>query len=362
MSGTSAWWFVGVLGVAIGSGVQAQQIRLSPKDSAALVQLAVVLPPKLDTLIRPIRASFWTPGGFQRFESDFVREEAVRWAADGDGCRPGQRYDYTNYYDRAWGLYQMWARTGKQIYRDHADQIAICYRDHYLAANNYKAQPHNVQLEGLAAHYLLTGDTLSRKAVIESAKFMIFLTPPERLTSENYPYFEARIQARDIIGCLLAGFLGDTSKDWGAIADQLVTRTAALQRADGSYAFPTFKMQQSNYMVGLLNDAFAKYYRLRKADPAILSAVKRSVDYLWSTQWKGRGFLYTNDPTSNVASDLSGLIVTGFGFVAFATGDLEYQMRGDQIFTASINGAYYAGQKQFNQQYYNTSQYLGYRR
>lgn len=340
----------------------AQQLRLSPEDSAARVQLSVKLPARLDTLIRPLRASFWTPGNFRRFDTDFAREEGVRWAADGDGCRPGQQFDYTNYYDRAWGLYQMWARTGNQVYREHADQIAVCYRDRYLAANNYKAQPHNVQLEGLAAHYLLTGDTLSRKAVVETARFMIFLTPPERLTSENYPYFEARIQARDIIGCLLAGFLGDTSKDWWGIADQLVTRTIALQRADGSYAFPSFKMQQSNYMVGLLNDAFAKYYRLRKADPTVVTAVKRSVDYLWTTQWKGRGFLYTNDPASNVAADLSGLLVTGFGFVAAVTGDLEYQVRGDQVFLAAINGAYYAGQKQFNQQYYSTSQYLGYRR
>ena len=341
---------------------RAQQIRLSPQDSAIRVQLPVALPPKLDTLLRPIRAVSWTPGNFQRFESDFVREEAVRWAADRDGCQPGQRFDYTNYYDRAWALYQMWARTGNPTFRAHADLIAVCYRDRYLAANNYKAQAHNVQLEGLAAHYLLTGDTLSRRAVVETAKFLHFLTPPERLTSERYPYFEARIQARDLIACVLAGFVGDTSRDWGALADQFATRTAALQRPDGSYAFPSFKMAQSNYMVGLLNDAFAKYYRIRKPDPAILDAVKRSIDYLWSTQWKGNGFLYTNDPTSNVTADLSGLIVAGFGFVAFTTGDMEYQVRGDRIFAASINGAYFAGQKQFNQQYYDTSQYLGYRR
>jgi ABC-type uncharacterized transport system auxiliary subunit len=331
--------------------------------------LPVTLPAAVATLMGPLTPASVTPAAFARYETDFATYEAIRWAADssgggaaGAGCKSGAAFDYTDYYDRAFALYQMWARTGNAVYRAHADAIAKCYRDGYLAANNYHAQPNNFQLEGLAVHYLLTGDTRSRDAIFNTMEAIYPGFAASNLTTETYQYWEPRIQGRLLTGALLANALGSTSRNWGAVADSLATMSAALQHSDGSYAWPVMNYYQSNFMVGMLNYSFAQYYRLRSQNAAVLNAIKKSLGYLWSTQWTGTGFKYSNEPGSYVAPDLTGLLVFGWGFVAQVTGDLSYQTTGDQIFAAGIAGAYLTSQKQFNQQYRETSLYLGLRR
>jgi hypothetical protein len=348
---------------ASGTATQSTVVSISATGSTP-----VSLPTAVATLMGPLTPASVTPAAFAKYETDFATYEATRWASDssgggvsGAGCKAGASYDYTDYYDRAFAEYQMWARTGNAVYRAHADAIAKCYRDGYLAANNYRAQPNNFQLEGLAVHYLLTGDTKSRDAVFNAMDNMYPGFAASNLTTETYQYWEPRIQGRLLTGALLANALGSTSRNWGAVADSLATMAAALQHSDGSYAWPVMNYYQSNFMVGMLNYSFGQYYRLRSRNAAVLNAVKKSLGYLWGTQWTGTGFKYSNEPGSYNAPDLTGLLVFGWGFVANATGDLTYQTTGDQIFTAGIAGAYLTSQKQFNQQYRETSLYLGLR-
>ena len=347
---------------------------LSPRPRSS--DLPVALPAPVAQWFGPLTPASATPAPWKRYESDFAKYERQRWAIDGAGggvpgagCKAGTRFDLTNYYDRAFMLYQMWARTGNPAYRTHADAIVVCYRDGYLKPARYKAQPHNWQTEGLAVHYWLTGDAASKNALLTLVREVYPVFGAKNLVSENYRYWEGRIQARLLIGALLADQLGDRTRNWGAVADSLATMSAALQHADGSYRWPSFASagqgNQVNFMVGQLNYAFGQYYRLRAKSPGVLAAVKRSLDYLWSTQWCGRGFAYHNKaPCSDKvgAGDLTGLMVYGWGFYASASGDLRYQTIGDQIFAAGIRGAYLAQPKQFNQQYRETSLYLGLRR
>ena len=326
---------------------------------------AVALPSQVSDLVGsqlvgPTVAVAGSP--FPTYESQFVQFSDQHWNATGANWEQG------NYYDRALNHYAYWVRSGQVKYWQRATALAVNYRRGYLEANGYGASPHWSQLEGLALHYWLTGDERSRTAVVQTATRLSDAYTVALMGQPNYSYNEGRIQQRVLMGCLLAGQLGDTSRDWGGRADGYVNGILAIQRADGSYSWSNWGGYQANYMVGLQNDALIKYYEQRSADPRVLSGVKRALDYMWSTQWVSgaQAFQYVSGqaPTGGTdpAADLNGLIGPAYGWVYARTGDATYKTRGDAVLQGGIAGAYLAGQKQYNQQYYSTFNYLGWRR
>ena len=359
--------------LASGSPVAAQLELGATRSTAAPAKVAVTwdepqavaLPSQVSDLVGsqlegPTVAVAGSP--FPTYESQFVQYSDQHWNATGADWEQG------NYYDRALNHYAYWVRSGQVKYWQRATALALNYRRNYLEANGYGASPHWAQLEGLALHYWLTGDERSRTAVVRTATQLsdeFTVADMRRPDEEN---IEGRIQQRILLGCLLAGQLGDTSRDWGGRADGYVNGILSLQQADGSYSWSDWGGYQANYMVGLQNDALIKYYEQRSADSRVLSGVKRALDYMWSTQWVSgaQAFQYVSGqaPTGGTdpAPDLNGLIGPAYGWVYARTGDATYKTRGDAVLQGGIAGAYLAGQKQFNQQYYGTFNYLGWRR
>ena len=120
-------------------------------------------------------------------------------------------------------------------------------------------------------------------------------------------------------------------------------------------------------MVGLLNDALARYHATFEADSRIVGSVKRAVDYIWARNWRAdqQAVLYLegtcNGETPYTAADLNNLVSSGFGFVARQTGDATYRTRGDAVFSGGVYGGWPAGTKQFNQEYTSSYRYLALR-
>lgn len=290
------------------------------------------------------------------FSNDHWQRDNSAWAA-------------ANYYDRALGHYALWARTASPAYWRRATAIAVDYRTHYLEHARFSSSPHWAQLEGVAVHYWLTGDERSRVAVIETARKLSAGFPAARGARSDYQYNEGRIQQRVMLACLLAWSLGDSSRDWGAMADAYVENWLRLQRPDGSFRYrlntedDQSPLGQSNFMEGLRMDALAKYYDLRRADPRIVGAIRRQVDFLWSSQWlpAAQAFRYWSVARVDAAPDLNMLMVLGFGFVYHTTGIERYRQWGDEIFAAGVSKTYYKGSKQYNEQQYDSFNYLGYR-
>jgi hypothetical protein len=149
--------------------------------------------------------------------------------------------------------------------------------------------------------------------------------------------------------------------DWGALLHSSLDKILSSQRADGAYPFYAAGDGQQPFMVGLLNDALMEYYTKFEADPRILGAVKKSLDYVWAHQWDAtaQAFVYSEaEPIP--APDLNNLVSSGFGWVYAMTGDETYKERGDQVFAGGVNGAWLDGSKQFNQQYQSSLKYLAY--
>jgi hypothetical protein len=297
---------------------------------------------------------------FVRYENDFVKFMDSQWA------QYGVNWESSNYYDRVLINYAWWVRTGDPKWFDRATQIAVDYRARYLEKNNFSASPHWAQLEGLELHYLLTGDSASKRAVIRTAT-NLFGGFDYRIGDANDAYTENRIQARVIQSYYLAWRLGDTSAPWEARLDAALNGILSTQSKDGGYRFKNTCYHTLNYMAGLLNDQLIKHYTYYRADPRIPIAVQKSADYLL-TQWmpaqQALQYYDGECPGSGgrtPAADVNNLISGTFAWVYLRTGEQRYRQAADAFFAGGVRGAYLTGVKQLNESYTNSFRYLAWR-
>jgi hypothetical protein len=336
---------------------------------------AVVLPTDPDYLISTrllgptvtvATSSGWSPV-FRKYETDFPTHANEHWNRGGASWEE-------NYYDRALIYYAWWLRTGEVEYWKRATTMAVNYRQDYLELNHYNAAAHWYQIEGIEAHYLLTGDEASRTAVGKSAYFFgtsYYLDHLSDLTAE----MDNRMQARTLMAFLTAWKINAPSDHglvWSSLLSQALTSILASQQPNGAYGFTRANNQcgyNKPFMVGLLDDALIKYHTAYNADARILPAIQRSVDYMWAHDWDAtsRAFVYLDGPCPGTdlnqvpAPDLNNLIVTGYSWLYQQTKDPVYHDRADQIFAGGVEKAYLDGSKQFNQQYTTSFHHLAYR-
>jgi hypothetical protein len=315
------------------------------------------------------RAAGLTPA-IRRWDEEFTRLADQHWEAEGAEWSTG------NYYDRALIYYAQWVRSANPEYWRRANLMALDYRRRYLEANNYGSSAHWSMLDGVALHYLVSGDEASRVAVGRVGDTMaaaFYVNNLSNLAAE----MDNRIQARVLLAFVLSNQLRAPSRDghdWAVRARAALTKIVASQGGDGGYHFTHPNGEQCGhtqpFMVGLLNDALIRYDALFEADPRIQPTIRKSLDYLWANAWDpaGRSFVYLDGPcpagaryTRKGSPDLNNLILTGYAWYAQQSGNDVYQRRADQIFEGAVGGSWLSGSKQFNQQYTSSYRYLGYR-
>jgi hypothetical protein len=326
---------------------------------------AVALPTDVDYLIstnivgKSLKVSETAQLGtvFARYDQDFKTFSDLNWAAQGDNWTQ-------NFYDRALAYYAQWMRSGNVEYWRRATRFAVSYRVNYLEASNYGTSPHWSQLEGLEAHYLLTGDDSSRAAIEGATKTLTggFLS---QMAAMDNPWMDDRIRARMMMSLLTSWRVnaGGNRAMYAAQLDSILPTIINTQATDGADRFVQTCNGTLNYMAGQLNDAMIKYYTYYKPDSRIPGFVKRSVDYLWTSQWvpANEAFQYLSVACPNIGdptpqADLNNLLVNGFAFTYARTRDVTYRDRADQIFSSAVRNGWLNGDKQFNQEY--TSSYL----
>lgn len=348
-----------------------RSIGVPPANRLALLDSLLGIDPKANA-----RWVEFQGGPFAQYESDFRKLDDEQWRE----CGPA--WDCINYYDRAAIYYAWWRHTGNRKYLDRANAVAVDYRENYLEASKYGASFHWAMMDGVALHYLATGDTMSLIAVGKVADGFAYHTRIVGGKKDN----DNRIQARILVGLLLAQKLSAPStglpdpigipggNNWSAKLRQALTSILTTQDADGAWRFgrcngtPPF-FTTHPFTIGLLLDALARYHDLFEADPRILPAVQRTADYLWANDWlpRARAFKYLGQecpgeggPTP--APDLNNLIVNGFAWVYHQTGNATYRQRADEIFAGALTtDAAAEDAKHFNQQYTSSLRYIAYR-
>lgn len=307
----------------------------------------------------------------RRYDEQFERWGEAQWNVFQTRWSTGLSADEAasyNYYDRALAHYAWWARTGDPEYWKRATYYLIGYRERYMRPNDYRVQPHNIQVEGLEVNYLLSGDEESRRGVRQIATYLRETWLPV-IADRNNEYLEGRIQARTLQGLLAAEALGGRGHDFAAAAREALDGILRTQNADGSYTFANLCWTHYSYMTGLLNDVLIRYHDRFVADPRIVDAVRRSIEYMWTTQWvpNAEAFKYASGPCpgkadTNPAPDLNMQIVNGFGWLGAVRGDPVPIGRGDRIFSGGVKRAWLQGWKQFNENYAAAFRYLSFRR
>jgi hypothetical protein len=306
-----------------------------------------------------------------RWESQFTQYDDPKWnlllSQYGTSTLDVNRVTTVNYYDRALIYYAWWVRTGNPEYWKRAAYAYLPWRDTYMKPNAYRVQPNNIHIEGMEAHYLLTGDQESLTGVKLAAEYLydVWLAKMGDLTN---PWIEGRIQARTLDGLLTAARLQVTSRNFQNATQQALSAILSTQQADGSYRFISICNTHYNYMTGLLHEVYIKYYQDFSADARIPVAMKKALDFMWNTQWlpSSGGFQYASGYCPGLAGpspapDLNLLIANGYGWYARHSGDGSYRTKGDVVFHEGVMRAWLVGEKQFNESYRSSFHYEAYR-
>jgi uncharacterized protein YjdB len=315
-------------------------------------------------------------GVFAQYERDFPTYDETQWTQ----CGP--KWDCIDYYDRAEIYYAWWKRTGDSKYLDRATQTALDYRINYLEANNFGIAHHWAMVDGVALHYLATGDAKSQVAVERLGENFawqvngdpsLYFTVPTDLRINAYAVktlLDAWLIKAPSDGRNTAGW--PAVPDWAPVLRSALTKILSLRDADGQWrtAKCTDGRRVSHpFTVGLLYDALVRYYQRFEADPRIPAAIKQSADIMWRDDWisTSQAFKYVGEScgsegTASPAADLNQLIVNGYAFVGKNLNDATFAQRADQIFAGGVNGRGVTGDaKHFNQQYTSSYRYLSLR-
>jgi uncharacterized protein YjdB len=339
------------------SGVDAQ-FTVGGARSAAMTRtegavsatpVAAALPTSPDYLISTKLGGTLTPAAtpaptplIAQYEADFVRIEAIDWKRCGAGWNCGR----TAGYDRSFILYQQWMRTGDPKYWHHATASADDYIRKYVEKNAGPA-PWWSNSEGVALHYLMTGDERSRTQLRKLAEVMAWFVKPGSHLSMGVAGGDDRMKAKALLAALDARMI-DVSDAPAGHAKSLysphldrntlttwISELMKAQQANGAFGGDYYLGGQKNFMTGMLLTGLVRYYDEVSADQRVYQSVKRNLEYMWEFDWVAakKGFKYVSvDSTkeapraqSGGAPGLNGLTVTAFAWYYALSGDATYR-------------------------------------
>jgi uncharacterized protein YjdB len=342
-------------------------------------------------------------GSFLAFENDFQQWSTNRWNALTSTSAIG-----ANYYDRGFHHMVWFHRSGNPEYLRRGAAYTFNHRVQYYEPNAYNiAQERLWFVEGLALHYWLTGDEESRNGVRGLARRV-----QDPVTSWNWTRVhscgykgEARPVARTLKVLVWTHRLGFADLNWPDLANRytdLIINSDQWARdpADPRFGAWLFRHPDyptgagctveyvSNFMNAMILDALIDVYEHIGPDARIPGVVRRNLDYLGRTQWRGvegNGLQITlSEPSPSFnyydvhlegsggpgpSTDLNGFYPTLFAWYARHSGDASYMTIASRAFeTLSRNpkdgrtAPWLSGDKQFNETYQRAWQMSGYGR
>jgi hypothetical protein len=247
-------------------------------------------------------------------------------------------------YEHVLSTYQHFLETADPKWYDMAWHMGEAYRAYGEATF---APEWHITTEGLALHYWFSGDERSRAVVGKMTQWLV------GTTKYIYPFDNAegkyRLKGRSMLSavdCLMIacnpgvdGYSAPFTStfDLRAILAEQTSKLFTTQVASGLFPGSEYGGGQKNYMVGMMLTALARQYDEVGANPAILAGIKKSLDYMWATQWvpSAQGFLYcsTNfsDCNANPEIGVNDLVLPAFIWYYSKTRDASYLAMADQI-------------------------------
>jgi len=275
---------------------------------------------------------------------------------DWKGGKPNPDFNPV-YYDGARVFYQIYDYTKDAKWLDAAKVSVQLYRDTYLLPNQGRLPGYWIFPQGLAEDFRRTGDTFSKDSVMLLSNNSSYATDLDSVGHGSY-----LVSANGSRECAYAIMAHLVAESLGKVREK-----KTLDRIRNLYGhfdqwFISKTWVPQPFMVGLACEALMMW-EVVSNDDKVFPAIKLAGEGLMETHWResNQSFVYADPPTNMTlttgAPDLNLLILPIYGYLAKRTGDIKYQQWGDKIF---IGGrvAWIAGNKQFNQNYRNSFNYV----
>jgi len=282
------------------------------------------------------------------------------------------------YYDAVDVFLQIGEYTRDPAWTVCAQRAKTIYRDRYVLANKGQVPGYWNFTHGLTLDYLKTGDATSKDAVIVLSRTAAYARDSDLSVPSIRSAWASREVAYAIMTHLNAEKVGAAPR---ATTPQFID--LALRHMDQWFGSRSFRCPSvcdpaaakgqyyiQPFMVGLTSEALIMWFD-KTHDARVVPAVKTALDWLWTHAWvpADEAFWYDNwvaDPAQPFpprpgAPDLNLLIATSYVWLYRQTGDVTYRQRGDQIFAGGVKRAFLAGNKQFNQSYRASFDYVKWR-
>ena len=294
---------------------------------------------------------------------------------------PDARND--GYYSTTLNWYLHFLRTGDVGVYEWARREAVHYREDQIVHEgddagtmNGRSEPRYLFLRAMELDYLLSGDTRTLEIAELMAEYLLEVIDVDRFfyAADSERFWTERRVAFTLLGLVVYGRMSGDAGYLEAAHPRFenLLRTQA-EHEDGGFIHHLYAHDSeecgtfgeyggSPFMTGLLFEALITYYE-QFGDERAVDSVVQAVDWLYESGWHGDGFCYLigcGYGDEDGAPDLNLLIVAGYGFAYWATGDERHRTRGYEVFDEGVAEAYLGARKQFNQNYRSSGWFLGY--
>lgn len=271
---------------------------------------------------------------------------------------PNQKPEAT-YYDAIRVYYQIADYTGDRSWDRYAFLAKRFYRDEYVLRKDLMGAVPGFWnfTHGLLMDYQRTRDRRSREAVILLSKKAAFAgdsTPLRSTKGEE----ASREVAYALMSYINAERLGEPRRQrQSALVDQ------ALGHIHQWFVEKSSK-DWAPFMFALTAEALIDYYQYVRKDDRITASLRLGADTIWETAWipGQEAFFYRADEPTNAGPDLNLIIAPVYAWLYLRTGETKFRDRGDRVFAGGVKGAWLNGDKQFNQSYHWSFDYVRWRK
>jgi len=296
-----------------------------------------------------------------------------------------------NYYDAQRVFLQIADYTGDgQPWNRYAQAAESVYKT-YLEKNDFKVAGYMRFPHGLFMDWQRTGDEQSLDYLLRMRDRGAFSNPEQPRFSKQWrdPRYsrEVAYALENQVLAERAGAPPQTARV-DLYVDMAIAHIDAWVTGDFGHDDPEWRFCQA-FMAGLTASALIAYDDHLEAagrgrDPRILPRVQSLADWLWQTMWiagvggsRGDWYSYESSPvgafeyvqptvdgvgSESPSPDTSLLIVPMYGWLYARTGEQRFRDRGDVIFAGGVEMGSLQQNKQFNQSYRSSFDYVAWRK
>ena len=377
-----------VVAPSAGSVIQGYLSFDTPRVAGSLTQVAN--PTTLEAAVLPTSPAYLVSteaGGKMLVAADVAAGTANMRAHDVDFETMAPQLDlkYLNQwardqtlYDHVMTTYQHYMQTADPKWFAMAWNMGNAYQRYFITGGVQTEWASNT--ESLVVHYWMTGDESTRGLV---GRFTEWWTGAMNFYGFSLRDGYMRVKGRAMLAQLDCVKIEcnpgvdkyhnpyTTPYDLKTILPSELNQAFTLQVSSGLFPGDTlYAGGQKNFMVGIFLTAMTRYYDEYNADSRILPFVKKSLDYMMTSEWDvaTQGFRYctttAGDCNTVPQPGLNNLILPGYAWYFNTTRDPKYLGYADQLFAGNRSTrVYWLGYvKQFDQAMYRIVNYYYWRK